>query len=328
MRLSLTRTLALTAVAGLTLTACGSDAGGGDDSYKIGISQYVTHPALDSAREGFKEAFEDAGIDVDWDEQNAQADQGTVNNISGNFNQDSDMDLVLAIATPSAITAATTVQDKPVLFAAVTDPVDAKLVQSWDEPGGNVTGVSDMNPVKEQLELIQRITPDVKTIGIVYSSAESNSVVQLDAAKKAAEELGLEIKESAITNTSEVQQGVQSLGDVDAIYVPTDNTVVSGLESVIGYGEDRQIPVYAAESDSVERGAIATYGLNYRAHGKQAGEMAIKVLKDGKKPADLPVETAPSDELVITVNEEAAKAMGVEIPQDVLDEAQQSEKSE
>lgn len=328
MRLSLTRTLALTAVAGLALTACGSDAGGGDDSYKIGISQYVTHPALDSAREGFKEAFEDAGIDVDWDEQNAQADQGTVNNISGNFNQDSDMDLVLAIATPSAITAATTVQDKPVLFAAVTDPVDAKLVQSWDEPGGNVTGVSDMNPVKEQLELIQRITPDVKTIGIVYSSAESNSVVQLDAAKKAAEELGLEIKESAITNTSEVQQGVQSLGDVDAIYVPTDNTVVSGLESVIGYGEDRQIPVYAAESDSVERGAIATYGLNYRAHGKQAGEMAIKVLKDGKKPADLPVETAPSDELVITVNEDAAKAMGVEIPQDVLDEAQQSEKSE
>ncbi|WBL19162.1 ABC transporter substrate-binding protein [Citricoccus sp. NR2] len=329
MKLShLARTTAVLAAIGLTVTACGSNGDGGaadeggaeGESYSIGISQYVSHPALDATAAGFKEAFETAGAEVTWDEQNSQADQGTMNNISGNFAQ-SDHDLIFAIATPSAISAATAITDRPIVFGAVTDPVDASLVADWEAPGGNVTGVSDMNPVHEQLELLQQIAPDAETVGIVYSSAESNSVVQVEAARDAAEELGLELVERAITNTNEVQQGVQALGDVDAIYVPTDNTVVSGLESVLSYGIDQQIPVISADTDSVERGAVATYGIDYHAQGVQAGEMALRILQGESEPADTPVETVPSEDLEVVVNQEAAEQMGITLPEDLLTDA-------
>lgn len=318
---------ALAATAGLALTACGSDGGGSDDpsgsadSYKIGISQYVNHPSLNAAADGFQEAFKEAGVDVDFDLQIAAAEQGNVNNITSNFANDGNMDMVLAIATPSAITAATTVEDKPVVFAAVTDPVEAGLVEDWDKPGGNVTGVSDMNPVEEQLKLLKELVPDAKTIGLPYSSSEANSKVQVEAAQEAAKKLDLEIKEVTVTNTSEVQQAVASLTGVDAIYVITDNVVVSSLETVISYGEDNQIPVIAAEPDSVARGSVATYGIDYFEHGKQAGEKALEILQDGKEPGDIPVDTAPEDSLETVVNEDAAKAMGVEIPEDILKDA-------
>ncbi|MFC0582569.1 ABC transporter substrate-binding protein [Micrococcoides hystricis] len=311
------------AAASLALTACGGNSGdqgngaGGDDdkTYEIGISQFVSHASLDAAAKGFKDGLEEAGLNVNIDEQNAQADQGTVATISRGFQ---DKDLVLAIATPSALGAAKAITDKPVLFTAVTDPEGANLVDSNDAPGKNVTGTSDMNPVADQIKLITEIKPDAKKIGIVYSSGESNSEIQVKMAKEAAEELGVEIQERAVSQASEVQQAAQAL-DVDAIYVPTDNVVVSTLGSVIRVAEQKKIPVIAAEGDSVKNGALATIGLDYEDLGKQTADMAVKILKDGADPAEMAVET-PKD-LKLYVNEGAAEKFGVEIPSSVLDRA-------
>ncbi|ATG50794.1 sugar ABC transporter substrate-binding protein [Brachybacterium vulturis] len=311
------------AVSALALAGCGgaadetAEGGGGDESYSIGISQYVTHPSLDAAREGFMSGLEDAGLDVSFDVQNAQGDQATANTIAGTF-ANSDHDLLLAIATPSAQTLAQSIRETPVLFTAVTDPESAKLVDSNEEPGGNVTGTSDANPVREQLQLLTELAPDAETVGIVYSSGEVNSQVQVDWAKEAAAELGIEIQEATVSNSSEVQQAANSL-DVDAIYVPTDNAVVSALESVIRVGQNEQIPVVAADGASVERGAVATYGINYEELGAQTAEMAVRILTEGADPATMAVETQTQPELY--VNPTAAEKMGVEIPQAMLDEA-------
>ncbi|MEO4038441.1 ABC transporter substrate-binding protein [Micrococcus sp. 2A] len=333
---SLRITAALAAVA-LGLTACGGSgsadsasssaagsAGGSSaavEEYTVGINQLTTHPALDATREGFKEAFADAGLKVEFDEQNAQGDQATVTSIASTFASASDVDLVAAIATPAAQGTASAVKDKPVVFMAVTDPKAAELVKADDAPGGNVTGVSDRNPVKEQLQLLKDVKPDAKTVGIVYNSGEVNSKVQVDQAKAAGKELGLEVKEATITNSSEVQQGVQALGDVDGIYVPTDNAVVSALETVLSYGKDKKAPVISADTDSVEKGALGTFGIDYKEHGKQAGEMAVKILRDGAKPESTPVGFADPASLELVLNKEAATSFGVELPQELLGRA-------
>ncbi len=317
---------AAVAASALMLTACGGSSEGEDTesaageeggSYSIGITQIVSHPSLDEARDGFKAAFEDAGLEVEWDEQNAQGEQATASNIAGTF-ASSDMDLIHSIATPTSQAAAQAITDKPIVFSSVTDPEEAGLVDSWEEPGANITGASDLNPVMEQFELLQEIAPEAETVGIVYSSGEANSEVQVELAQEAADELGLEIQEATISNSSEVQQGVESL-DVDAIWVPTDNAVVSALESVLQYGQQNSIPVIASEGDSVIRGSVATYGLNYEDLGRQAGEMAIRILEDGEDPATMAVETL--EELELIVNPEAAEAMGVELDQELLDRA-------
>ncbi len=324
---TLLKTAASAAAMGLLLTACGSDNGGeggdeaGGETYQVAIAQYVSHPSLDATAQGIKDVLEESEHNFEIEEQNAQADQATMNNIVGGFAGDDNLDAVLPIATPVAIAAATTITDTPIVFSAVTDPVDAELVADWDTPGENITGISDMNPVDQQLQLILDVVEDAEVIGIPYSSAESNSVVQVEAAKTAAEDLGVEIQEVAVTNTSEVAQGVESFNNVDAIYVPTDNTVVSGLETVISYGVDNQIPVFAAESDSVERGTVGTYGLNYYEHGRQAGEMVLALVTGEAELADTPPARADEAALEYTFNLEAAEQMGVEIPQDLLDQA-------
>jgi putative ABC transport system substrate-binding protein len=310
----------------LLATACGSSSGGdtaspdADKPVKIGISQITTHPSLDAVREGFKKGMADAGYTGDkvtYNEQNPQGDQSTNTAIMGQFAND-DLDLVLAIATPTAQAAAQAITDIPVLFSAVTDPVEAKLVASNEAPGANVTGTSDKNPVKEQLELLKKLAPDAKTVGIVYSSGEVNSTVQVKWAKEAAAELGLEIKESAVSASSEVQQAASSL-DVDAYYVPTDNAVVSALEGLLQTAQAKKVPVISADGESVKRGATATYGINYEKLGEQTAQMAVKILKDGAKPADMPVETLTDVDLY--VNTTAAKKVGVEIPQEMIDTA-------
>lgn len=316
------------ASAALALAACGGGNsggeggeggdGGGQESYSVGITQIVQHPALDAAAEGFKKGMEDAGVDVEYDEQNAQGDQSNATSIAQNF-ASQDLDLVLAIATPTAQAAAQAISDKPIVFTAVTDPVEAQLVDSLEKPGGNVTGTTDLNPVDRQVQLAKQLNPDAQTLGIIYSSGEVNSEIQVRMAKEAAEAEGLQVTEAAVSNSAEVQQGAQSLADVDVIYVPTDNVVVSALESVIQVGESNQIPVIAGEGDSVERGAVITYGLNYHTLGYQTGEMAVRILTEGGDPASMPVET--QEELELVVNEEAAERMGVTIPQELLDEA-------
>lgn len=313
----------LVATSALVLTGCsggGDDAsGGGGESYQIGINQLIQHPALDAATAGFKEAFSEAGVEVEFDEQNANGEQATALTIAQQFAVD-DLDLALAVATPAAQAMAQNIADVPLLFTAVTDPVSAELVDSMEVPGGNVTGTSDAAPIDRQLELLKKIVPDAKRVGIVYASGEVNSQVQVDQAKEAAGPLGLEIQTQTVTTVNEIQQAVEALGDVDAIYVPTDNMVVSGIASLVQVAEAKKIPVIAAESGTVEGGAVATLGIDYTQLGRQTGEMALRILRDGADPATMPVETAT--EFTYVVNEAAAERQGATIPEDILAEAE------
>ncbi|WP_336662153.1 ABC transporter substrate-binding protein [Leucobacter sp. USHLN154] len=317
----------VTAAAALTLSACSSPdssgEGGSAETFNIGISQFVQHPALDSATEGFKQAFIDAGyVDgetVNFDEQNANAEQATAVTIAQGF-ATSDNDLVLAVATPAAQAAAQAITDKPILFTAVTDAVSAELVDSNETPGGNVTGTSDLAPLDEQLKMLQEIVPDAKKVGIVYASGEVNSEVQVSAAEEAASDLDLEIVTKTVTTANDIAQATEALGDVDAIYVPTDNLVVSGIASLVQVAEEKQIPVIGAEAGTVEGGAVATLGIDYTDLGHQTGEMAIKILEDGADPAEMAVEVSKS--FTYVVNPGAAERMGVEIPKDILDQAE------
>lgn len=318
-----TVTTAIVAVGSiLAVSACsggdGSGDGGEGDSFKIGISQLVQHPALDASSAGFKKAFDDAGVEVEWDEQNAQGEQANATSIAQNFANE-DLDLVLAVATPAAQAAAQTITNIPVLFTAVTDAQEAGLVDTDDSPGGNVTGTSDLNPVAEQLQLVKDLKSDAKTVGIVYSSGEVNSQVQVDLAKEAAKDLGVEIKEATIANSGELAQAVDSLGKVDAYYVPTDNNVVSAVSTMVQAAEKNKALLVGSEAGQVEQGAAITRGIDYTKLGEQTGQMALKILQDGQKPAELPVET--SSDLELVVNPKAAEAQGVEIPQDIIDEA-------
>ena len=319
---------AIAAAGALALTACGgSDSGSkdaegaGDGPVKIGIAQYLEHPSLNAVVEGFKTGMEDAGYTGDkisYDENNAAGDAATNTSIAGKLAADKDLDLILAVATPTAQALAQSISDTPILFSAVTDPVDAKLVASNEAPGANVTGTSDRNPVDEQLQLLKDLDPDAKSVGIVYSSGEANSAVQVKWAKDAAKNLGLEIKEAAISAPSEVQQAASSL-DVDAFYVPTDNAVVSALEGLLQTAESKKVPVIAADGDSVERGATATYGINYEKLGEQTAAMAVKILKGEAEPASMPVETLTDVDLYL--NEGAAKKAGIEFSDDMKSKA-------
>ncbi len=291
---------------------------------KIGITQIVSHPSLNASVEGFKEALADAGYDATYDEQNAQGDVQTAATIAGNF-ATADLDLVLAVATPTAQAAAQAITDKPVLFTAVTDPVGAGLVKSLKDPGGNVTGTTDAppvedgdNPATKQMSLIKQIVPDAKTVGIVYSSGEANSLTQVKWAKEAAKSMDLEIKEATVTTSAEVQQAAESLS-VDAYYVITDNTVVSALDSLLTVAESKKVPTIAAEGNSVADGCVGSWGISYHDLGYQTGEMAAKVLAGEADPASTPVEDAKNLELYL--NLAAAKKQGVTIPQSVIDEA-------
>ena len=292
------------------------------EEFEIGISQFVEHPSLDIAREGFIDQLADEGFiegeNLKVDLQNAQADFSTAQTIAQRFNQ-KNLDLVLAVATPSAQTTANVISDTPVLITAVTDPVEAGVVDSMEKPGANVTGTTDMNPVAKQLELIKDFLPELKTIGILYNPGEVNSVVQVDLAKAKAEEMGVNIEEGTVSNSSEVSLAVSSLiGSVDAIYVPTDNIIVSAMPTVLQTAHNNQIPVFASENNSVKQGAIATLGIDYYQLGRQTGSMAARIL-NGADPAAMEVES--SEELKLYINKKSAAEIGLEIPAELLEAA-------
>lgn len=291
------------------------------EEYTIGISQFVEHPALDAAREGFIEGLAEEGFteeNVEFLEQNAQADFSTAQSIAQKFNS-RDLDMILAIATPNAQATANIVKDMPIMFTAVTDPVEAGIVDSMENPGANITGTTDMNPVADQLELISEFIPEVSDIGILYNPGEVNSVVQVDIAKEKAEEMGVKLHEGTVSNSSEVSLAASSLVDkVDAIYVPTDNIIVSALPSVLNISNSKKVPVFASENGQVEQGAIATLGIDYKLLGIQTGKMAARVL-NGADTATMPVES--SDQLKLYLNKKAAEDLGLEIPKSVLDRA-------
>lgn len=305
------------------LAACGTsddkkDEAGKDnddkagETYVIGVSQYVTHPSLDEATKGFKQAIEDSGLKVEYVDQNAQGDPNNAATIAQNLVADK-VDLIFANATPSAIAAAKETKDIPIIFTSVTDPISAKLVESMENPGGNVTGTIDNHPdaIPNTIKFLNEQT-DYKKIGIVYNAGEENSVSQINSVKEAAKGTDLEIVEATVSNTSEVKQAAESLiGRVDAFYVFTDNTVVSALESVIDVANSKKIPLFVGEPDSVQRGGFAAFGISYYDIGYKAGEMAVQILKGEKKPADLPVQYPESLKLVI--NKSAAEKQGIKI---------------
>jgi putative ABC transport system substrate-binding protein len=300
-------------------TSSGSPTAATGKAYKIGISQIVTHPALDATVKGFKDALAAAGYtNVTYDLQNAEGDMSTTASIAQKFAGDN-YDLYLGVATPTAQALAKAITSKPVLFTAVTDPVGAGLVTDVNAPTGNVTGVSDMQPITPILELVKAFRPNAKAVGMVYNAGESNSVFLEKEAEKDAAAMGLTIVKAPASTSAEVQAAAQSLvGRADAIMVVGDNTAVSALESIIKVAEQNKIPLVAGDPDSVKRGAVAAYGFDYYDLGKQTGEMAAKVLA-GTPISQIPVEFAKN--LQLSINEKAAAAQGVTIPQDLVDKA-------
>lgn len=315
--------LGLSLTLGLGLAGCGQKTSSENSStskekVSIGIIQIVEHPALDSAREGFLETLKENGYEegknLTVDYQNAQNDQSILQSIAQKF-ASSKLDLVLAIATPSAQAMASATEDIPILITAVTDPVAAKLVDSLEKPGANVTGTTDMNPIKEQFELLKKIVPQAKKVGVIYNAGEVNSEVQVSMAKDIAKNLGLELVEATVTTSADVLQASQSLvGNVDAIYVPTDNMVVSAAQSVVQVANENKIPLISGESSVVDKGGLATIGINYKNLGKQTGEMALKVLK-GSKPQDMPVESQKQFDTVF--NKETLTLLELKVPDDL-----------
>lgn len=276
-----------------------------EKTYKIGITQIVTHPSLDLTKEGFKKAFEEAGIKADFDEKNAEGAIANANLIANNFKADK-KDLVFGIATPSAQALANSITDIPVLFSAVTDPGAAGILNK------NVTGTSDkLDNVGEQLDLLLKLRPEVKKIGILYNTSEQNSVVQVKEIEEKAKAKNLEVVVQGVTAFGELAQATKTLlGQVDALYLPTDNLVISGVKLINSEAVAAKKIVIASENSSVELGSLFTMGLDYFELGKRTGQMAIEILK-GKPVSEIPFET--SQKVTLYVNESTAKALGIDI---------------
>lgn len=283
-----------------------------EETFKIGITQIVEHPALDAARLGFIEALKEAGYEdrVEFIEKNAQGDMPTAQVIAQSF-VDEHVDMIYAIATPTAQAALNATTEIPIMISAVTDPVAAGLVDSNSSPNTNVSGTSDEAPVDLQLQLLKDLGVDGTKIGFIYNTSEKNSEVQLAMVQEEAAKLGMTVKALGITSLTELEQGIDVLLDeVDVIYTPTDNMVASGIQLVTNKALEKGKAVLGAESAHVEAGALATCGVDYFALGKQTGEMAVKVL-EGQNISEMPVEKALNPE--VTINMTTAEALGLEL---------------
>lgn len=288
----------------------------------VAVTAIVEHPALDAARDGVrdelaKEGFRD-GDNINFVYESAQGNPATAAQIARKFVGDG-ATVIVPISTPSAQAVAAATREIAVVFTAVTDPLAADLVDSLDHPGGNITGISDLSPIADQVALIKEITPNVTRLGVIYNPGEPNSVSLVERLKAVAAESGLTIVESAATRSADVQAAARALvGRVDAMYVPTDNTVVSALEGVISVAEESKIPFYSGDTDSVNRGALASIGFNYYDVGVETGKIVARILR-GEKPGDIPVTFATGTDLY--VNKGAASRMGVTIPDAVVQRA-------
>ena len=290
--------------------------------FKIGLTQFATHPAADAGRQGFKDALADAGFDdVDYDYQNPEGEATVEQTIAQKFVDDK-VDLIFSFGTSisqQCINAAEGT-DIPVVFCAITDPVAAGIVSNWTHPDENVTGTSDMIEMDSTVDLILQIVPDLERLGTIYNAGEVNSVVLVEQLNEVCDALGITVVEATVATSADIQLAAQSVVDrqVDAIWVGTDNTVVSGLEALIGVCEDNIIPLFPSDDPSIERGGIACLGFDYYDVGYQTGEMAVKIL-EGTPASDIPVELGRV--FSYSVNTDAAEAYGVTIPQEVLDKA-------
>lgn len=285
------------------------------DVFRIGISQFITHQSLDATREGFVDELAKQGYiegkSIEIDLQNAQGEQRNLKTISQQLAESSDV--VLAIATPSAQSLANTTQTTPVIFSAVTDPVSAKLVESREHPGGNVTGTSDQSSdaISTQINLIKKVLPKAKTIGILYTQSEPNSVVQKDEAKRLLEEKGFTVVEKTILDSNNVKAAAESLmTEVDMVFVPTDNIISSTMETVKQVSIKHKVPVFGGSTEMIAVGGLYNYGTNYEELGRQTARMLVRVLK-GEKPENIAVELP--EKLELHTNQEMADALGIDI---------------
>ena len=279
------------------------------DVYKIGVLQYVQHAALDASNEGFFAALDDAGIAYEADQQNAAGEAASCDTIADTLVNNGN-DLILAIATPAAQAVAGKTTEIPVILTAVTDPAESGLAETNDAPGANVTGTSDLTPVKEQMELLKEVLPETKTVGILYCSAEANSVLQADMAKAALEDLGIAYEDLTVSNSNEIQTVVESaVGKVDALYCPTDNMIAAGMATVAMVANENGIPVICGEEGMVNEGGLATYGIDYYQLGYLAGQMAVEILTNGANPAEMPIGYLAAENCALTVNEETVAAL-------------------
>ncbi len=283
------------------------------ETYQIGILQLTQHAALDASNEGFIAALNDAGIKYEVDQQNASGDQPTCNTVAEKFVNDG-KDLIYTIATPAAQAVAGVTADIPIVGCAITDYAEAGLVDSNEAPGGNVTGASDMNPIEAQLDLLLQLVPDAKTIGVFYSADEDNSVLQAKLFTEAAEKKNLTVEKFTISNSNEIQTVVQSMeGKIDAVWIPTDNKLAAGMSTVAMVANEFDLPTICGEANMVTAGGLATYGLDYYQLGYIAGEMAVEILTKGADPAKMPVQFLPADKCELTVNEETAAEIGIDL---------------
>lgn len=316
------QTMLMVALAAAFLGACSSTQAVSNSSktkvVKIGITQIAEHPALDSARKGFLEALKSEGYEegknLKVDYENAQGDMATTQTIAQNFVSNKE-NLILAIATPSAQAAFNATKDIPIVITAVTDPVNAGLAKSLEKTETNVTGTSDNVPIDKQLELLKQLIPKSKKVGVIYNTSESNSEVQVESLKKAAPDFNLQVVTAGVTNVNEIPQALNSiLGNIDVLYIPTDNMVASSMPLITNKCYSKNIPVFGSEKGHVTNGALATTGIDYNKLGFQTGLIAVDII-NGKSPKDLPIVT--SSEMQIVINTDAAKKLNIIIPEDI-----------
>ncbi len=303
------------AIASLTGTAVAQEK-------SVAVTAIVEHPALDAVRDGVQAALKEAGYEsgknLKWQYQSAQGNTGTAAQIARKFVGDKP-DAIVAIATPSAQAVVAATKTVPVVFSAVTDPVAAKLVPSWEASGTNVTGVSDLLALDKQMDLVKQVVPDAKRVGMVYNPGEANSVVVVKELQKLLPTMGMTLVEAAAPRSVDVSSAARSLvGKVDVIYTSTDNNVVSAYEALVKVGQDAKIPLVASDTDSVKRGAVAAYGINYRDLGEQTGRVVARILK-GEAPGSIKPEV--STKLELFVNPAAAQKQGIELSEALIKSA-------
>ncbi|WP_027309398.1 ABC transporter substrate-binding protein [Caloramator sp. ALD01] len=291
--------------------------------FQIGVTQIVEHPALDDARKGFIEALKSKGYEdgknIKIDYQNAQGDIATTQSIAKNFVAQN-KDLILAIATPSAQSALNATKDIPIIITAVTDPVKSGLAKSMQNSGNNVTGTSDAVPISNQFELLKKLIPNAKKVGILYNTSESNSELQINEAKNIAPNFNLEIVPVGITSVNEATTALNTLLEkVDVLYTPTDNLVASSMPIIVEKCMSKNIPVIGSEKSHVSAGAIATVGIDYFKLGFQTGLIAVEVI-EGKKPSDIPLSTL--NEMQLVLNTDSIKKLNIKVPDDILSKAE------
>lgn len=304
----------------LGLAACGNSgnsattaASDGEKSYKIGVLQLTQHAALDAANEGFVAALDASGINYTIDQQNANNDQSACSTIASKLVGDND-DLIYVIATPAAQAVAAATTEIPIVGCAITDYAASGLVADNEKPGGNLTGTSDMNPVDDQIAMLQKVLPEAKHVGMLYCTAESNSLLQIEMAEAACDKAGLTHERFTVSSSNEVQSVVESMiGKVDAGYSPTDNTIAAAAAQVGQICKEGKLPFVTGEENMCMGMGICTLSIDYTELGKMAGEMAVKILTEGADPADMAIETESGDQLKVIKNEEMAEALGIDL---------------